>query len=51
MDRFLKEHPYVDFSSPNVRAKAEELFSGVNSPVEKAEIAYEFVRDEIPHSL
>ncbi|WP_225353848.1 hypothetical protein [Methanolacinia petrolearia] len=35
MDRFLEEHPYVDFSSPNVRAKAEELFSGVNSPVEK----------------
>ncbi|WP_245611536.1 transglutaminase-like domain-containing protein [Methanolacinia paynteri] len=51
MDRFLEEHPYVDFSSPNIRLKAEELFSGANSPVEKAKIAYEFVRDEIPHSF
>ena len=51
MDRFLEDHPYVDFSSPNIRAKAEELFSGVNNPVEKAKIAYEFVRDEIQHSF
>ncbi len=28
-----------------------ELFAGVESDVEKARIAYEFVRDEIPHSF
>ncbi|MDN7025093.1 transglutaminase family protein [Methanoculleus sp. FWC-SCC1] len=48
---FLKEHPYVDYSSPLIRAKAENLFSGTKSPLERAKIAYEFVRDEIPHSF
>ena len=46
---FLEEHPYVDYSSPLIRAKAGELFSGTDSPLEKVKIAYEFVRDEIPH--
>ncbi|SCL75953.1 putative protein involved in cytokinesis, contains TGc (transglutaminase/protease-like) domain [Methanoculleus chikugoensis] len=46
---FLEEHPYVDHPSPLIRAKAEELFSGAESPLERVRIAYEFVRDEIPH--
>ncbi len=47
---FLEEHPYVDYSSPPIiRAKAEELFPGAESPLERVRIAYEFVRDEIPH--
>jgi len=46
---FLEEHPYVDYSSPLIRAKAGELFSGTDNPLEKVKLAYEFVRDEIPH--
>jgi len=48
---FLEEHPYVDYSSPLIAAKAEELFSGTDDSLEKAKIAYEFVRDDIPHSF
>ncbi|MCT8338386.1 transglutaminase domain-containing protein [Methanoculleus sp. Afa-1] len=46
---FLAEHPCIDYSSPIIRAKAEELFPGADSPLERVRIAYEFVRDEIPH--
>ncbi|MDV2480834.1 transglutaminase domain-containing protein [Methanoculleus sp. Wushi-C6] len=48
---FLEEHPYIDHSSPLIRAKVEELFSGDESSLEKVRLAYEFVRDEIPHSF
>lgn len=48
---FLDEHPYIDYSSPLIRAKAGELFSGAETSLEKAKIAYEFVRDDIPHSF
>lgn len=51
LEIFLEEHPYIDYSAPNISAKAEELFSGLSSDVEKAKIAYEFVRDKIPHSF
>ncbi|MDD3406874.1 MAG: transglutaminase family protein [Methanomicrobium sp.] len=50
-ENFLKEHPYVDFTEPGIKDKAEELFFELKSPVEKAKRAYEFVRDEIPHSF
>ncbi|MCL2862765.1 MAG: transglutaminase family protein [Methanimicrococcus sp.] len=49
--KFLAEHPYVDFSSPLIQAKADELFRGITNDVEKTKIAYEYVRDEIPHSF
>jgi transglutaminase-like putative cysteine protease len=48
---FLEEHPYIDYSSPLIRAKAGELFSGIESPLERVKTAYEFVRDEIPHNF
>ena len=48
---FLQEHKYIDFSSPNIQAKAAELFGGLHDDIRKAETAYEFVRDEIPHSF
>ena len=48
---FLVESQYVDFSSPIIREKANELFRAVDSDVEKAKIAYIYVRDEIPHSF
>ena len=48
---FLAENNYVDFSAAVIQEKANCLFSGVDSITAKAKIAYEFVRDEIPHSF
>ncbi|WP_319379251.1 transglutaminase family protein [uncultured Methanocorpusculum sp.] len=51
MQIFLREDPYVDLSHPLIREKAGELFSDLSSDIEKTRTAYEFVRDEIPHSF
>ena len=48
---FLAESKYIDFSSQNIRDKAKELFFETNTDEEKVKVAYEFVRDEIPHSF
>jgi GNAT superfamily N-acetyltransferase len=48
---FLAETPYINFSAPNIQAKAAELFSGKITTTEKAKAAYEFVRDKIPHTF
>lgn len=48
---FLEEHPYVDFMNPIVSEKARQLFAQAKNDVEKARIAYLYVRDEIPHSF
>ena len=49
--KFLSENPYVDFSAVNIQELAKVLFCGAESDVDKAKIAYEYVRDEIPHSF
>ena len=51
MSIFLCETPHINFSAANIQAKAAELFNGVSEDVQKAQIAYEFVRDKIPHSF
>jgi transglutaminase-like putative cysteine protease len=48
---FLHENKYINFSSPNIQAKAAELFYDLSDDAQKAKTAYEFVRDEIPHSF
>ena len=48
---FLDENHYIDYSSAIVQDKAKSLFSGIDGSVEKAKIAYEYVRDEIPHTF
>ena len=48
---FLEENKYIDFSAANIQGKAKELFSGINNDIGKAKTAYEYVRDEIPHSF
>lgn len=48
---FLQEDKYIDFSSPIIQIKSDELFRNINSNIEKAKIAFEYVRDEIPHSF
>lgn len=51
MKEFLEENEYVDFSDISIRIKAEELFTEEMTDVQKVKTAYEFVRDEIPHSF
>lgn len=51
IEKFLRADKYVDYNSENIQQKAAELFSPDMNDVEKAKIAYEFVRDEIPHSF
>ena len=51
IDLFLQEHIYIDFSSPVIQTTAAELFDGMRDDTQKAKTAYEFVRDEIPHSF
>ena len=48
---FLVENKYIDFSSTIIQDKAKKLFCGIYNAVEKTKIAYEYVRDEIPHSF
>ena len=50
LDLFLCENEYIDYSSQNIIEKSKELFSDKQSVYDKAKMAFEFVRDEIPHS-
>ena len=51
MRRFLQETKYIDYKSENIQLEAISLFSAEMSEPEKVKIAYEFVRDKIPHSF
>ena len=51
MDKFLAASRYIDFDADNIQAKIYELFSDSMSSIDKARVAFEFVRDEIPHSF
>lgn len=51
MNVFLEESEYVDFHSDSVRRKAEELFRPCVDDVDKARVAFEFVRDGVSHSF
>ena len=49
--KFMRETPYINFSEKNIQEKAAELFNGATDNIQKARIAYTFVRDEIPHTF
>jgi transglutaminase-like putative cysteine protease len=51
LTEFLKENEYINYSYENIVRKAKELFKGTNDDTEKAKKAFEYVRDEIPHSF
>lgn len=51
MKEFLESTYYVDYTAPIIIQKAKELFSEDMTDIEKAEMAFYFVRDEIPHSF
>jgi len=48
---FLCESKYIDFSAPIVTEKARALFGNIFDDIQKTRVAYEFVRDNIPHSF
>lgn len=48
---FLTETEYIDYTAQAVRETIKELFTEDMSEIQKAEIAYKFVRDEIEHSF
>jgi transglutaminase-like putative cysteine protease len=50
LELFLLEDEYIDYSAPNIIKKSNELFTDKQSVLDKAKIAFEFVRDKIPHS-
>lgn len=50
LEDYLLELDEVNFSNPMIKKKIKELFNSAQSEIEKAKIAYEFVRDEISHS-
>lgn len=47
---FLENTKYVDFLSDIIKEKAKQLFAAADSDLAKAETAFLFVRDQIPHS-
>lgn len=51
MKAFLQDSKYIDYNSEIIQKKAAELFSADMNEIEKAKTAYEFVRDEVPHSF
>ena len=51
MNDFLQCDEYIDYKSDNIIECAKELFKNCQTDIEKAKVAYEFVRDKIPHSF
>lgn len=51
MKKYLESNKYVDYDSALITAKAKELFHPKMSDTEKAQTAYFYVRDKIPHSF
>lgn len=47
---YLLELNEVDYSNPFICTLANELFNPLQTEIEKAKAAYEFVRDEISHT-
>ncbi|RSL29923.1 transglutaminase family protein [Salibacterium salarium] len=50
LENYLHELNEVNYSNPTIRAKIEELFNSSQTEIEKAKVAFEFVRDEISHA-
>jgi len=51
LGRYLEDTITIDWQSPVVMSKAKELLGDRTDPEERVRTIFEFVRDEIPHSL
>ncbi|WP_228551110.1 transglutaminase-like domain-containing protein [Sporosarcina cascadiensis] len=50
LNDYLQETSEIDFSDPLIKEHAAKLFNSSQTDIEKAKIAFEFVRDEVSHS-
>lgn len=50
LSEYLTELNTVDYSNSKLQEKASELFNASQTDIEKARIAFQYVRDEIDHS-
>jgi transglutaminase-like putative cysteine protease len=50
LEDYLLELNEINYSNPLIKSKVDELFNPSQTEIEKAKVAYEFVRDEISHS-
>ena len=51
VQRYLSSSEYIDFDAPEVQALARHLATEAASETELVRLAFEFVRDEIRHSV
>src|SRR5699024_10613192 len=52
LNDYLKEiPPVIQFNTPLIRTKIEEIKNQTDDPKKRAKIAFEFARDEIQHSF
>ncbi len=51
MDRYLASTEFIDWKNPMVKAKAAEITEGLSRMEDRAKACFEYVRDEIRHSL
>lgn len=50
MNKYLKASTIIDWETPSVYSKAQQLSQGIDSPVEIAKQCFKYVRDKIKHS-
>jgi transglutaminase-like putative cysteine protease len=51
MKKYLSSSKYIDCEHPHITALASELSNGINDEIEIAKKCFEWVRDEIKHSV
>jgi transglutaminase-like putative cysteine protease len=51
IDQYLRATPIIDWTHPDVRALAEHLATGCDTPSEIARRCFEWVRDQVYHSV
>lgn len=50
LSNYLLASKYIDFDKKIIQDKVKELFCDDLDEIQKVKIAFEYVRDEIPHS-
>ena len=51
MEQYLRSTPIINWSHPNIQARAQQLAAGQESPTAIARQCFEWVRDHIQHSV
>ena len=51
MEQYLRSTPIINWSHPNIQARAQQLAAGHDSPTAIARQCFEWVRDHIQHSV